>query len=183
MRSLYDKSNRQLEGDIFTQSGLSFLLEAYVASTFATKRQAEMVRLCNGDRPDFEVRFEDGREKSFEVTEALNPARRRGDEYRSEPGEISCTFTEGVRVKEVKQCEIEENINAIPQSLKNIVKKKIEKRYDEGVGLVIYLNIPTYGYNTEQIKRNIPSSISPAAECFSEVWVLWGTELMGPFKS
>lgn len=75
--------NRMGNVDLFTQTGVKFITEAWAAAKFAALQGADHVRLVpERERwPDFELRF-GNRPESWEFTEADLPERRRGDEYR-----------------------------------------------------------------------------------------------------
>jgi hypothetical protein len=70
-------------GDLFNQSGLEFIREAWVAVQIGNKRGASMVRLVQDERPDFTLRFDGGGAETYEVVEADVQDRRRGLECRT----------------------------------------------------------------------------------------------------
>lgn len=66
-------------------------------------------------------------------------------------------------------------------ALETAVKKKVSKNYDPAsrrrVGLVIYLNLGTYGEWRDDIEVQIFKKTRPASSVFQDVWVLWDSRL------
>src|SRR5688572_26001262 len=65
----------------FTQTGLQFAREAHIAGNVAHLLNAKSVRLVPEHRPDCEMVIADHLQR-FEITEADEIGRRRGDEYK-----------------------------------------------------------------------------------------------------
>jgi hypothetical protein len=67
----------------FSQGGVEFLRDAWLAAEFGRHRQSSLVRLVpeREQWPDFETRG-GGADERVECAEADVPGRRRGDEYR-----------------------------------------------------------------------------------------------------
>lgn len=159
----------QLSGDyFFIQAGLQFLRDAHIAAQFAKSRDVSRVRLCAGTRPDFEIEVEDGT-RLYEATEADLPNRRRGDEYRSALGRPP-------GIVHVDRKEISENIAAVPDTLADRAADKAAGGYDPAWGLVIFLNVATYGCDQDEIEGCLEAATQPAAGAFAEVWVQWGPD-------
>jgi hypothetical protein len=74
---LMDKLDNE---DLFNQSGLTFILEAWAAAKFGHKRGAVSARLIAGDRPDCELMFPSGAIEAFEIVEGDVLGRKRGPE-------------------------------------------------------------------------------------------------------
>ena len=80
------------QGDyLLTDPRAGFYRDAFCAELFATLVGADLVRLVDGERPDFQISVA-GSELEFEVTEADMPGRKRGQEVqerrkRRVPGE------------------------------------------------------------------------------------------------
>lgn len=68
--------------DLFSQPGIEFVREAWVAGQFAALRYAISVRLIAEERPDFSLQFSDGNTENYELVEADASDRRRGNEYK-----------------------------------------------------------------------------------------------------
>ena len=158
-----------ISGDyFFIQGGLQFIRDAHIAATFAKARNASRVRLCAGERPDFEIEVGNATHL-YEATEADLPGRRRGDEYRATLGKPDAMV-------HVEDDEIHANITAVPGALSLRAADKAGGGYDPAFGLVIFLNVATYGCDKEEIEDCMGAATQPAANAFSEVWVLWGRD-------
>lgn len=158
-----------ISGDyFFIQGGLQFIRDAHIAATFAKSRAAGRVRLCAGERPDFEIEVFNATHL-YEATEADLPGRRRGDEYRATLGKPDAMV-------HVENNKINVNIAAVPGALNRRAADKADGGYDPAWGLVIFLNVATYGCDKEEIEDCMEAATQPAANAFSEVWVLWGRD-------
>jgi hypothetical protein len=158
-----------VSGDyFFIQGGLQFIRDAHIAETFAKARNSGRVRLCAGERPDFEIDVGSATHL-YEATEADLPGRRRGDEYRSTLGKPDT-------IVHVDNDEINANIAAVPGALSLRAADKAGGGYDPAWGLVIFLNVATYGCDKKEIEDCMEAATQPAADAFSEVWVLWGRD-------
>lgn len=159
--------------DYFNAPGNQIFRDAWIAGEFAIRGTSEEVRLVNDNWPDFQV-SQAGTVRAFESIEADLPGRRRGDEYKDwkkrnyqpEPDEV-----DNWRARR----------DAIPIALENCVRKKTAKNYDvkarRKVGLVINLNLGTYGEWRGDIETQIFEKTRPAAAVFQDVWVLWDNRL------
>ncbi len=157
-----------LSGDyFFIQGGLQFIRDAHIGARFAKSRGASRVRLCAGNRPDFEIDGVNG-PRLFEATEADLPGRRRGDEYRATLGQPDT-------IVRVENDEINANIAAVPGALTARAVGKAGGGYDPAWGLVIFLNVATYG-SYDEIEECFEAATQPAAGAFAEVWVQWGRD-------
>ena len=143
--------------DFFNQPGLAFVREAWAASKFGLERKVESVRLVQGEFPDFEFRVA-ARIEQWEFTEADVEERRRGLEYRR--GE----YRNGNYLAHIEQA---------PHAIKRACESKAAKRYTKKVGLLVLLNIPSFGARQEETVASFPDSTAPAKDAFTEVWVLW----------
>jgi hypothetical protein len=72
-----DTMERLGSKDLFNQSGLALLRDAWIAAEFGRIRQAEHVHLIADRWPDFNLKI-DGQVEAFEAVEADDPERRRG---------------------------------------------------------------------------------------------------------
>ena len=138
--------------------------EALVAGPFAPLAYpGYMVRLVENDPPDFEL----GPDPiiGFEVAEALEPGRRRGDEYRS-------SSPKSAFVKP-HMLSPEGELKAITDSLAAITLKKSNKAYGPGTRLVVYLDIPVFFAKAEAVLDAAQSALQPATGRFAETWLFW----------
>ena len=143
--------------DFFNQPGLAFVREAWAASKFGLERDAESVRLVPSEFPDLELRIGTSVEQ-WELTEADVKERRRGLEYRG---------------GEYRGGNYLEHIEQAPGSIRRACERKATKRYTQKVGLLVLLNIPSFGAHQEETIASFPDSTAVAKDAFSEVWVLW----------
>ena len=159
--------------DYFNASGNQVFQDAWIAAEFAERGSSELVRLVNDNWPDFQI-TQAGVVRSFESVEADLPGRRRADEYKEWKK----------RNYQPEHDEVENwraRRDAIPVALENRVQQKISKNYDPAsrrkVGLVIYLNLGTYGEWRGDIEIQIFEKTRPASFVFQDVWVLWDNRL------
>jgi len=148
--------------NLFNQSGLAFLRDAWIAAEFGGMRNAEKVRLVSDNWPDFEL-LVDGRVGAFEAVEADDPNRRRGEEYREGIGEVEDDPVEDW-VARAEQT---------PAWLQAACQKKASKRYGGRVNLVIYLNLSEYGIRQSEVEACFPPATEAVKDAFETVWILW----------
>lgn len=145
---------------LFSQGGLAFLRDTWIASRVASALQADTVRLISAERPDFEIQT-GGNIQGFEATEADMDGRRRGDEPDNPP---------------LQQDPVEawrNRFEAIPAALDRVVSKKLSKEYPPETNLVIYLNLGCYGAYVQEGLPILRHHTAPAAAKFRRVFVLW----------
>lgn len=171
-RGRVEEIHQGIESDTFyNQGGMQFLRDAWIAGRVATALQAESVRLLPEERPDFEIGI-GGSFRLFEATEADEPNRRRGDEYRKVTTEIEWDPVEDWRRR----------FDAIPASVRTVVSKKLEKRYEKWVNLVIYVNLSSYGAYTDEGIAILKDETEAAKDAFQEIYVLWEGSLYSFWK-
>ena len=148
--------------DFFNQAGLTFLREALLASQFGKARNASLLRLAKDRWPDFELKI-DGVVEPFEVVEADDPLRRRGQEYKNNSAMVTSDPVENW-IWRANQAQL---------WLKTACEKKVAKKYGAKVNLLIYLNMSEYGIRHQQVVDCFASATDIAGENFDCVWVLW----------
>lgn len=146
---------------LFNQAGLAFLRDAWVAAKFAKAPGGDQVRLSSGEWPDFEVRTA-SQVALFESTEADDPQRRRGEEYREDIGARDDPFEAWI-----------DRVNKTPEWIRRVTLKKATKGYSGKANLVVYLNMTEYGARQRQVEQCFKDATSSAAAKFASVWVLW----------
>lgn len=152
-----------LPSSIFlAQSGLEFLRDAWTAAEFGRLRGANRVRIIDETRPDFELELA-GKVEAFEAVEALDPTRRRGDEFRDPT----------LRVKDDPIEDWIARAGQAPEWLKAACGKKAAKGYDRSTNLVIYLNLSEYGIRQREVEGSFAEATASVATCFNTVWILW----------
>jgi hypothetical protein len=155
--------------DFFTQAGLDFIRDAWLAASFGLARNADAVRLVAGEWPDCELRFGE-RVEQYEITEADVPGRRRGDQYRERDRRRGPS---GILVEPDPVENWIKRAEQAPSALRLAAEKKLGKRYGARAGLVVYLNISEYGIRQPEIEGCMAEALAPAGDAFESVWVLW----------
>ncbi|MBF0333075.1 MAG: hypothetical protein HQL40_05415 [Alphaproteobacteria bacterium] len=146
---------------LFNRGGLAFLRDAWIAAEFGAIRKAEEVRIVSDAWPDFELRL-DGCDEKFEAVEAIDPERRRGDEYREGRPKVMEDWL--ARVEQA------------PEWLRDACRKKAGKGYDnrtKSVSLVIYFNFSEFGMRQSEFETCFPSATIAVKDVFKSVWILW----------
>lgn len=148
--------------NLFNQSGLAFLRDAWIAAEFGEMRKVKHVRLVSENWPDFELLL-DHQIEAFEAVEADDPDRRRGDEYQENTGII-------------EDDPVEEWIFRAEQApiwMENVCRKKVKKHYSARSNLVIYLNMSEYGIRQSEVESCFQSATEVAKDDFETIWILW----------
>jgi hypothetical protein len=154
-------SERMPDNQFKRQPGLSFFREAIIAADFAKALNCEFVRLCDGSRPDFAT-CKNGIENAFELVEAMEKDRKRGNE-------------DWTVIRPIPLCEWHKAAEMIPRQLREMVKKKVGKKYpSREFGLMIYLNICTFGLRQKEVEADFHAATELAKDQFNEVWIAWG---------
>jgi hypothetical protein len=160
--------------DLFTQSGVDFVCEAWVAVELGEKRGAISVRLIAEERPDLALRFSNGEVEIYELVEVDRLERKRGDEYAALAEAGRPTYQWPVE----EWATVEQAFN----SIRSRAEKKAKRAeilsakgtpYPKQTRLLFYVNLGDFGAYTEDIERIIPTAVEPARKSFSSVWVLW----------
>jgi hypothetical protein len=149
---------------IFNNPRQKFLLDAWTLAEFAARLKAvEQVMLAGPkDRwPDGYVRI-GGAAKNIEVTIALMPGRKMGEEYK---------FDTGIEFDPVEDWIA--RADAIPGALENAISKKVAKRYGSVSCLVVYLNLNDFGIRQHQTELVIAQTKRRHSHAFEGLFVLW----------
>jgi len=169
--------------ELFTEPGLNnFHREIWALCAFcraASVREARMVR--NDSREaDFEVKLRDRARTivRLQFTEADLPGRKRGQEYQKGARNLG-GFTGDPEAMWLQRRGI------IPKAIRSCICRKSKTPYPDNVGLLIYLNINTYGEWRSEIESKIASSTMHCMQhlglakrkAFRSIWVLWGDHL------
>jgi hypothetical protein len=159
--------------DLFNRSGLTFVLEAYVAAELGIIRDAPLVSLTIADRPDFELHFGDLVEL-YELVEADIPERRRGDEYAA-LASTGCPTYDWPVEKWATAEQASRSIRAMAEKKAKRAEELAAKRtpYPEQTRLLFYVNLGDFSASTQEIEDAFPSAVEPARKWFSSIWVLW----------
>lgn len=167
-RIVHDLCKRCRSSEFFNNPHCSFLRDAFVLAEFAHRKNADRVRLArpSDQWPDGHVTI-GGKDENVEVTIALTPGRRMGDEYRF-----------------ATKCELDpvhnwiERAAAIPGALDKAISQKIAKHYPIGTWLVVYLNINDYGIRQVETEAAIAAVKQRHAASFGSIFVLWKDKLL-----
>lgn len=161
--------NEQTGRYFLIQAGLAFLRDAWSAATFGNIRGASLIRLVDGEWPDFELRFVDSVEP-FECTEADVPGRKRGQEFRAAEEQAG---PDGLYLEDDPVEDWIARAETAPEALRIAAERKTSKRYSRKAHLLIYLNISEFGIRQEEIEGCFLDSTKPAKDAFYTVWILW----------
>lgn len=140
-----------------------FLREAMVLAEYAKLRDdLDFVRLGE-DPPDGWLRSTE--DVPVEITEVIEPGRKRGDEYRED---------------KIDQPEMVEDLQArierIEPSLENVIRAKVGK-YANNPMLLVYLDIVDHGRAQKDIELVIANQKAEYGNSFREVCVIWKAKL------
>jgi hypothetical protein len=154
--------------DFFNDPKLKFLHDAWTLSELVRHKRVAEVRLAPQDDrwPDGYVRTRNGRVVNVEVTIALMPGRKMGEEYKFER-EIELDPVENWNAR----------ADAIPDALETAIKKKVAKQYSSRGWLVVYLNLSEYGIRQRETEQIIHEEKCRHRDAFDQVLVLWKDKL------
>jgi hypothetical protein len=159
--------NQLLESPIlFNKTNLNFVFDAFVLAEFIKLRPPRQVRLAGpGERwPDGFT----GTPRVFdhiEITEVIEPGRRRGQEYRRE------NINQASEAD--RPADWRGRAEQIPGALEAAIKRKIEKRYGVKPLLIIELNINDYGLLHAETVAAIFRLKAQYGSSFQEICVIW----------
>lgn len=151
---------------LFNKNSAGFLLDAIPIAEFTRHRALQTVRLAEQHERLNDGQFRDSSDQTIniEVTEVMEPGRRRGDEYRC--GAPSITHSE------FDPCLGK----AIAAALTDLVKAKAEKvetTYTTKPLLLVYINFRSGGRLGNEVETEIENLKAQYADTFHEICVLW----------
>lgn len=150
---------------LFNKANAGFLLDAIPIAAFATHRAVQSVRLVRQRERLNDGQFRNTDEAiDIEVTEVMDPGRRRGDEYRC-----------GADQQSVRHFDPHLG-ETVARELAKGIKKKADKGYPTKPLLLVYLNIMTGGRLGSEVEAAIMRLRAEYASAFREICVLWGTQ-------
>jgi hypothetical protein len=166
--ALVEKWESQTPKDVFLGSSGGFLREAWVLAEYVKRVEVDRVRLSPPDERWPDGYIETGRvAKSVEITEVMEPTRRRGDELKNPGPEMQMDPVENW----VARAE------AIPVALNDRIEAKAKKRYGSRAMLLVYLNISEYGIRQEETQLIIAEVKAQHTSTFESIVVLWKERL------
>lgn len=147
---------------LFNKPNARFLLDAIPVAEFSKHRAVQSVRLA--EQHDAQVKDQTGT-FDIEVTEVLEPGRKRGDEYRcGSPRVIHAEFDPNLG-------------RTIATQLADGIKKKADRKYATKPLLLVYLNISTGGRLGNEVEKEIKRQKTLYPDTFRDVCVLWTGKL------
>lgn len=149
----------------FNKANAGFLREAIPIAEFTKHRAVQSVRLVRQRERLNDGQFRNaGETVDIEVTEVMEPGRKRGDEYRCGADQ------QGIR-------HFDPNLGeTIANELAKRIKKKADKEYPTKPVLLVYLNIGSGGRLGDEVETAIKRLRAEYANTFREICVLWGTK-------
>jgi hypothetical protein len=141
-----------------------FVREAMTLAEFTKLSPVDTVRLGE-DPPDGWIGTPD--ERRVEITEAIEPGRKRGDEYKTNRMGIP---------DEVTQEQLEARIRKLEPELERVIQLKAGK-YEIRPTLLVYLNIVDHGRAQKQVEEAIARQKAKYADSFEGIHVIWKAEL------
>jgi hypothetical protein len=141
-----------------------FVREAMTLAEFTKLSPVDSVRLGE-DPPDGWIGTPT--ERRVEVVEAMEPGRKRGDEYKASRLGVP---------DHVTQKELEERIRKLEPELERVIQKKAGK-YDPPPMLLVYLNIVDHGMAQKQVEEAIARQKAKFAGSFDGLHVIWKAAL------
>lgn len=148
--------------------------EAFAASKFAVIR-AQNDRRCyqlslvapGEEFPDFKLKM-DGEVLDFEVSEALDPADRRGEKYR----EVAERDKQGMKPK-AELFDPDDEIERAKKHIERTIVGKKKKKYSVNPNLLVLVQFPLFD------EEDLPTSwmfqsLSTFGSDFKSLWLLWG---------
>ena len=125
-------------------------------------------QMMDGDPPDAWVRFADGQDQEVEITEVLEPGRKRGDEYRRGGAALSTFLPKAKRVPRAEEIILQ---------LEKAVESKSGK-YGFKPNLLIYLNFPYHSETESLIQAGLENLRSKYADEFRQIYVVTDRKLL-----
>jgi hypothetical protein len=160
--------NQSPSREFFNDPKLKFLHDAWTLAELVKHKRVAEVRLARHDEqwPDGYVRSRRGRVINVEVTIALMPGRKMGDEYK---------FESRIEYDPVENWVA--RADAIPEPLESAIKRKVAKQYSSDSWLVVYRNLSEYGIRQRETERVIHDLKRQYANTFEQILVLWKEKL------
>ncbi len=159
---------------LFNRTGNQWFLDALVLSDYIKIEKPGRVRLNRRDPPDANV-FKQGTTIPIEITEVLEPGRRRGLEYRWNDASIPVRWGT-IDNRGVNSEDLERRAGEITTALKDRITKKVSKKYSPTTILLVYLNMSARGFRQAEVRSKICSVLSDNFG-FADIAVLWNGKM------
>jgi hypothetical protein len=150
---------------LFNKANAGFLRDAIPIAEFTKHRAVQSIRLVRQRERLNDGQFRNaGETVDIEVTEVMEPGRKRGDEYRCQADQQSIRHFDPYLGE------------TIANELAKRIKKKADKGYPTKPVLLVYLNISNGGRLGGEVETAIKGLRTKYANTFREICVLWGTK-------
>ena len=151
---------------LFNKNSAGFLLDAIPIAEFTRHRALQAVRLAEQHERVNDGQFRDSNDQTIniEVTEVMEPGRRRGDEYRCGAPNITHSEFDPCLGK------------AIAAAFADRVKakaKKVGTTYTASPLLLVYINFAVGGRLGNEVETEIKNLKVQYVDTFREICVLW----------
>jgi hypothetical protein len=151
---------RRIPTENLWENPYKFVREAMTLNTYADLNSEVMALRLGNDPPDGWLRLSSGVEIPVELTEALEPGRKRNDEYK------------GRAAPEAVEYDPKTRIQTIEKQLDNAIKNKVEK-YSPRPALIVYLNMGAYSRPRHEVEAAIARRKANYQSKFNGLHVLW----------
>lgn len=169
--SLIQKVGRETGFYAVSQGGLKIWREAWVAMSCARLTHAHSVRL-GADPPDFELSYGDHR-RSFEIVDLWPADSRIGATY--DHYAKSWNAGEGVPIR---HADMEGEINALPDDLREQLRRKMVKGYPPETILVVDIHHSIFPGTDYMVEQDLARIGRQALEVFAEIWLRMGIHIL-----
>lgn len=151
---------------------MQFWREAWCGSEFASLQNADALRLCDSDPPDFEVRANDIIYR-WELAEIRNPMSRTGAEF----DQAAHLHNEG-GVPPVEPFDLNGHRKWLMERLLTTLERKAKKGYSPDIGLALYVHdIWVFPDNIVEIESTISAAVMSYISKFRSISVLVSNRL------
>jgi hypothetical protein len=158
--------NRLMDGEfLFNKRDLQWYREALTLVDYSALVAPHRIRLSSESRPDAYAIWRTGSSTPIEITEVMEPGRKRGQEYRGDRG---WRFDPVV--------DWHKRINSIPSALREGIQKKERHGYAQGTVSLVYLNISGQGIRQAETEDAIRAIVAGASK-FAAIDVIWQRKL------
>jgi hypothetical protein len=155
---------------LFNRTGINWFLEALSLNSYAKIEKPARVQLNRRDPPDAYV-FKQGNVIPVEITEVLEPGRKRGLEYRWNDGATRVHWG-AVDKRGFGSEDLVKRAREIAAALKERISSKESGNYPPSTILLVDLNMSIRGFRRDEVRDKICSVLDDNFR-FSEIIVLW----------
>lgn len=150
---------RRIPTENLWENPYKFVREAMTVNTYAALNSKVVALRLGADPPDAWFRLSSGIEIPVELTEALEPGRKRNDEYKGRAAPAAVEYDPNTRIQ------------TIENQLENAIKNKVEK-YSPRATLIVYLNMGAYSRPGHEVEAAIARQKANYQDKFSGLHIL-----------